>query len=220
MFFLVSCSPLPAITMARFNLREVNPVTRTYRFFGRLSTNFGWRFVIVLLSAYIGVKGITSQLTYSAYLPYMRDYVGVTRPTEYQAFYTVSRLPWSLKATIGMVSDAFPIGGYYKRYYLLGAATFGSIACTLLAAAPIRKIGGGVTTAVLLFILTLEHASGASLLFEGELERRHRGPFPHPREGSGSFVELQFGVALEETRPFTVGCGREADIVVPEMHLP
>lgn len=155
--------------MARFNLnlRELNPFTRTVNFFGRLSTNFGWRFVVILLSAYIGVKGITSQLTYSAYFPYMRNYVGVTKPTEYQAFYTVSRLPWSLKATIGMVSDAFPIGGYYKRYYLLGPATFGSISCAMLAAAPINKIGGGVTAALLLFILTLEHASGTSWGSEG-----------------------------------------------------
>ncbi|GAB0490005.1 hypothetical protein MMPV_001234 [Pyropia vietnamensis] len=157
--------------MARFNIREMNPVTRTIHFFQRLCTNFGWRFVIILLSAYIGVKGITSQLTYSAYLPYMREYVGVTRPTEYQAFYTVSRLPWSLKATIGMVSDAFPIGGYYKRYYILGAAALGSTSCALLAAAPIRKIGGGVTAAVLLFILTLEHAS-VDLLVQGVYARK------------------------------------------------
>lgn len=146
--------------MARINLRQLNPITRLYHYFVRLSANFGWRFVIVLLSAYVGVKGITSQLTYSAYLPYMRYYVGVSKPTEYQAFYTVSRLPWSLKATIGMVSDAFPIGGYYKRYYLLGFAGLGSIACAMLAAAPIPRLGGGVTAALLLFVLTLEHASG------------------------------------------------------------
>lgn len=184
-FFSPGPPLLAPVVMARFNLRELNPFTRTVNFFGRLSTNFGWRFVVVLLSAYVGVKGITSQLTYSAYLPYMRYYVGVTKPTDYQAFYTVSRLPWSLKSTIGMVSDAFPIGGYYKRYYLLGAATFGSIACAMLAAAPINKIGGGVTAAVLLFILTLEHASGMSGGLEGMQGRRCCGTFWLCRRGGG-----------------------------------
>lgn len=157
--------------MARIDLRQLNPITRLHSYFVRLSTNFGWRFVVVLLSAYIGVKGITSQLTYSAYLPYMRDYVGVSKPTEYQAFYTVSRLPWSLKATIGMVSDAFPIGGFYKRYYLLGFAGLGSVACALLAAAPIPRLGGGVTASLLLFALTLEHAS-VDLLVQGVYARK------------------------------------------------
>lgn len=147
--------------MARLTLSNLNVFARTYRFFTRLNANFGWRFVVTLLSAFVGVKGVLYTLGATSYLPYIRDKVGVTEPTRYQAFLTVARLPWSLKAMIGMVSDLLPVAGLHKRYYILGSAAMGTAASVVLAAAPIRRWGGGVVAAILLFLVSLESATGA-----------------------------------------------------------
>lgn len=148
--------------MARLTVQDLNVVARAYHFFIRLNANFGWRFVVVLLSAFIGVKGVLYTLGNTSYLPYIRVKVGVTDPTRYQAFLTVARLPWALKAMIGLVSDLLPVAGLHKRYYILGSAVMGTTASVVLSAAPIRRWGGGVFAAVLLFLVSLESATGAS----------------------------------------------------------
>lgn len=165
--------------MARPTLKDLNVVSRSYHFFIRLSENFGWRFVIVLLSAFVGVKGVLYTLGNSSYLPYIRVKAGVTDAARYQAFLTVARLPWSLKAMIGMVSDLLPVAGLHKRYYILGSAMMGTAASVVLSAAPIRRWGGGVFAAVLLYLISLESATGAlwrSRVARGyEVDRRARG---------------------------------------------
>ncbi|GAB0496600.1 hypothetical protein MMPV_007913 [Pyropia vietnamensis] len=154
--------------MARVTVKDLNVFARTYHFFTRLSANFGWRFVATLLSAFVGVKGVLYTLGFTSYLPYIRYKVGVTEPTRYQAFLTVSRLPWALKAMIGMVSDLLPVAGLHKRYYILGSAVLGTISSAVLAAAPIRRWGGGVVAAILLFLVSLESATGALWGTEGQ----------------------------------------------------
>eukprot|EP00170_Pyropia_yezoensis_P001022 contig_4751_g1026 len=156
--------------MARPTLKDLNVVSRSYHFFIRLSENFGWRFVIVLLSAFVGVKGVLYTLGNSSYLPYIRVKAGVTDAARYQAFLTVARLPWSLKAMIGMVSDLLPVAGLHKRYYILGSAMMGTAASVVLSAAPIRRWGGGVFAAVLLFLVSLESAT-VDLLIQGVYAR-------------------------------------------------
>lgn len=147
--------------MALPSLRDLNPFTRFACYWERLFGNFGWRFVTLLFSAYGGVKGVVNILTYTSFLPYLRDAVGVTDPAQYQAFFTVSRLPWALKPLIGALSDTVPLWGYHKRPYLIGSAVTGTAAAVALAAAPLRGIpGGGAIAASLLFVLTLETATG------------------------------------------------------------
>ena len=97
--------------------------------------NFGWRFLAVLASAYVGVKGLVNILTISNFLPYFRDVLDI-RGAQYQALFTVARLPSSLKALIGMLSDTVPIGGYHKRYYIVLAGLMGG-----LGMAPSADIG-------------------------------------------------------------------------------
>jgi len=131
-----------------------------WRFMQRLSANFGWRFVVLIASTYFGVKGLVHNVAKAAFLPYMRYKVGVTDPSRYQALYTASRLPWSLKPLIGMISDVLPIGGYYKRWYIQGSVLIGSAACAVLAGAPVERApGGGVIAAVLLFFVNVDTAS-------------------------------------------------------------
>lgn len=155
--------PLSVAAMVRPSWRGLNPITRTARYFARLHRNFGWRFILILLSAYVGVRGVAHRLVLSAYLPYMRETAGVTSASLYQAYFTVLNLPWSLKATIGLLSDVLPLGGYHKRNYIIASVVLGSTACAILAGAPIAKMGGGVTAAVLLFFLSLQVATGTCL---------------------------------------------------------
>jgi len=121
--------------------------------------NFGWRFLAVLASAYVGVKGLVNILTISNFLPYFRDVLDI-RGAQYQALFTVARLPSSLKALIGMLSDTVPIGGYHKRYYIVLAGLMGGLACVLLAVLPLQDFGGGALAASLVFLVSLEAATG------------------------------------------------------------
>lgn len=151
---------LSFLAMARLAWRSLNPISHTVHYFSRLNDDFGWRFILILLSSYVGVRGVAHRLVLSAYLPYMRKTAGVTNASLYQAYYTVLNLPWYLKATIGPLSDTLPLGGYHKRYYIIGSVVLGSTACAVQAGVPIAKIGGGVTVAVLLFFVSLEVATG------------------------------------------------------------
>lgn len=160
-----------------------NPLLPFVRYWQRLTASVGWRFVVLLFSAYGGVKGVVNVLTYAAFMPFMRGAVGVTKASQVQAFFTVSRLPWSLKPLIGGLSDLLPLGGYHKRPYLLGSAVVGTAAATALAAAPLRGMGGGgAIAAALLFVLTFETATGKAEWRGGsarwELGRRRRREAP------------------------------------------
>ncbi|GAB0489063.1 hypothetical protein MMPV_000279 [Pyropia vietnamensis] len=148
-----------------------NPLLPFVRYWQRLTAKVGWRFVVLLFSAYGGVKGVVNVLTYSAFIPFMRNAVGVTNAAQVQAFFTVARLSWSLKPLIGGVSDMLPLWGYHKRPYLLGAAAVGTAAAIALAAAPLRGLGGGgAIAASLFFALTFETAT-VDLLVEGAYTR-------------------------------------------------
>eukprot|EP00170_Pyropia_yezoensis_P004301 contig_17603_g4313 len=137
----------------RVSLWGRSPLGLVTAFLARLRAAFGWRFVVVLASTYVGVRGILGGLTSAAYLPYMRVKVGVTDAPTYQALRTVVWLPWSLKPLMGMVSDVAPIRGYGKRYYILGSVVLGTVAAAVLAAAPVSTLGGGAAAAVLMFVV-------------------------------------------------------------------
>lgn len=142
-------------------------VTMVRSFFGRLSDTFGWTFVALLVSAYLGVKGSLTQLTTSAQLPYFKN-LGITG-TEYQAYGTAAMTPWAMKALIGTISDAVPLGGYHKRNYILLAAMGGSLAFVLLATLHITPSWAALA-AFLLFCGQLELAT-VDLLVEGTYAR-------------------------------------------------
>ncbi|OSX77177.1 hypothetical protein BU14_0159s0032 [Porphyra umbilicalis] len=148
------------------NLWQRLPSLLGVRFAQRMNTNFGWRFVVILFSTYFGIKGIVYFISRSAFLPFLRIKLGVDDAPRFQALFTVSLLPWSLKPLIGMVSDVLPIGGYYKRWYIVGSAVIGTAACAVLASAPIVTVGEGALAAVLFFFIHVE-SSASDLLVEG-----------------------------------------------------
>lgn len=139
--------------MALLSWQGLYSIFRTGQYIARLNDNFGWRFILILLFSCAGVRGVAHWFALSAYLPYMRKTAGVTNTSLYQAYYTVLNLSWSLKATIGLLADILPIGGYHMRYYIICSVILGSTACAVLADVPIAKLRGGVTAAVLLFFL-------------------------------------------------------------------
>jgi len=149
-------------------LADAGGVTMVRAFFARLSDTFGWSFVALLFSAYLGVKGSLMQLTTSAQLPYFKNNLGITG-TEYQAYGTAAMTPWAMKALIGTISDAVPLGGYHKRNYILLAAVGGSVAYTLLATLKIVPSAAALA-AFLLFCAQLELAT-VDLLVEGTYAR-------------------------------------------------
>lgn len=138
-----------------------SPPGRVAAFLARLRDAVGWRFMVVLASTYVGIRGVLGALTSAAYLPYMRLVVGVTDAPTYQTLRTVVWLPWSLKPLVGMVSDVAPIRGYGKRYYLLASVVLGTAAAAVLAAAPVSTLGGGgVAAAVLMFVVCAQVVCG------------------------------------------------------------
>ncbi|KEP66316.1 UNVERIFIED_CONTAM: folate/biopterin transporter subfamily protein [Hammondia hammondi] len=54
----------------------------------------------------------------------------------YQRTVTLAYVPWGMKGLIGLLSDALPVGGYHKRFYMLGASLSGvaSLVCLLCLA--------------------------------------------------------------------------------------
>jgi len=141
------------------NLWQRLPSLLGIRFAQRMNTNFGWRFVVLLISTYFGIKGIVYFISRSAFLPFFRNKLDIDDAPRYQALFTVSLLPWSLKPLIGMVSDVLPIGGYYKRWYILGSAVVGTAACAVLAAAPFVSVGEGALAAVMFFFVHVESSA-------------------------------------------------------------
>lgn len=50
----------------------------------------------------------------------------------YQSYGTVATTPWAMKAAIGLLSDAVPLLGYHKKYYIVFASIFGTVAFAAL----------------------------------------------------------------------------------------
>jgi hypothetical protein len=97
----------------------------------RLSDVFGCKFVIWLVSCYMGIKGAMGRFVSLGQLPYFLC-MGVTA-ADYQIYGSVALTPWALKALWGPLSDSVSLCGYNKRYWivvmsLLGVGAFGALA--------------------------------------------------------------------------------------------
>lgn len=96
-------------------------------------------------------------------LPLFQETLGCSSAT-YQKLKTIVYSPFSLKPLVAVASDAYPLCGYRKRYYIVGAAIVGGI--SLLAMAfQIEKLGPTLV-AVLAFACVFS-ASVTDILSEG-----------------------------------------------------
>ena len=108
-----------------------DPLAGPRAYVRRCADHFGVKFLILLSSVYLLVKGFLVQVIQTADLPYFRDYLGVGA-AEYQRLQVFYMTPWAAKALIGTISDLFPLGGFHKRNYCLLACVLGAASlCTL-----------------------------------------------------------------------------------------
>ena len=130
-----------------------------------LCDKFGTHFVILLASAYFGLKGSLYTLYSKGQMPYYLDYMG-TSGDLYQRYGTFSMTPWALKAAIGALSDTIPWMGYSKSPYILLATVFGSVSFGALAFLPLANFGAEFIPALLFFAISLQLAT-VDVLVEG-----------------------------------------------------
>eukprot|EP00920_Eleutheroschizon_duboscqi_P015517 GHVT01035934.1.p1 GENE.GHVT01035934.1~~GHVT01035934.1.p1 ORF type:complete len:349 (+),score=26.74 GHVT01035934.1:316-1362(+) len=150
----------------RFTAWATKPAGAFIRYLVGVTENFGLPFSIMLLSVYTGVKGGLGRLLEASQLSYLRS-LGMSS-SAYQAAIAVSSTPWAMKGFFGAVSDAFALGGYSKKYYMLGACLIGSgaIAGVLLIPDAVAKQVYAIPI-LLFFFIQLEIAV-LDLLCEGK----------------------------------------------------
>ncbi|KFH10785.1 folate/biopterin transporter subfamily protein [Toxoplasma gondii VAND] len=124
---------MKAVLCARQWCRRLSPL-RLVDFVHSVRRDVGLEFTLMLLSTYVGVKGFLYILATDSLLPFMKDlgYDGLV----YQRTVTLAYVPWGMKGLIGLLSDALPVGGYHKRFYMLAASLSGvaSLVCLLCLA--------------------------------------------------------------------------------------
>lgn len=104
----------------------------------------------------------------------MLPYFKALRTTgeRYQAYGTVARTPWAMKAAIGLLSDTVPIFGYNKRPYIILVSVIGSVAFGILGFAPIPARLAPL--AAFLLLLTNLQVATVDLLCEGKYAEKMR----------------------------------------------
>eukprot|EP00659_Diplonema_papillatum_P003100 gene3100-4870_t len=102
-----------------------------------ICSEFSRDFVVLLGSSYFGVKGSAYAIMTKGQLPYYMDYMKASG-MEYQRYSTFGMTPWALKSAIGAISDTFPIYGYHKGPYLIGASVMGCLSFLAVAVLPLR----------------------------------------------------------------------------------
>lgn len=107
--------------------------------------------------------GVGSILLYGS-LPLFKFHYGVTS-IEYQRYCSIGMVPWGMKPLVGAISDTFPLFGWHKKNYILGAVLVCSI-CLLVVAANVP-----VSVAVVMSTLASFCIMTIDLLFEGAYSR-------------------------------------------------
>lgn len=96
----------------------------------KLRDAFGSRFLVFLVCAQHMSKGIVPGVSAVAWPYVMKEYsVPASRVSQYLG---IRYLPWAMKPALGLVSDSYPIWGYTRLPYLLGASVVGVTALLLL----------------------------------------------------------------------------------------
>eukprot|EP00053_Salpingoeca_punica_P018716 m.184662 g.184662 ORF g.184662 m.184662 type:complete len:708 (-) comp17489_c0_seq6:1685-3808(-) len=122
-------TPPPQRTAAQW---LTSPWDKSAAYFRRVRGNFSLPFLLLLVSAYMGVKGSLATFLNVGLLPYFKNYLNVSGQ-KYQAYGTVANTPWSLKGFIGVLSDCMPLFGYHKRYYIVLAALLSTVSFLLIS---------------------------------------------------------------------------------------
>ena len=133
-----------------------------FQFFSRMVSLTSWKFIGFLWSVYFCLKGFAATLMELTLLPMLKG-MGISS-SRYQQIRVFIFLPWALKPLFGWLSDAMPIAGYNKRYYIALYGVIGTVCMGILA---INMDVGVVSVAVLAFGFSFQVA-GTDLLAEGK----------------------------------------------------
>mmetsp|Transcript_32556 Transcript_32556/g.41751 ORF Transcript_32556/g.41751 Transcript_32556/m.41751 type:complete len:600 (-) Transcript_32556:58-1857(-) len=106
-------------------------------YFQRLSNEFGWRMVVLIMLVYGLNQGFGEEFGFMAGNYYLKDVLGLD-VAKAQSMNNIMMIPWTIKPLYGMVSDTFPILGFSRGPYILGAGFFGTLAWMMLAGLPLQ----------------------------------------------------------------------------------
>lgn len=140
-----------------------------------LTAAFGEKLLVLVFGTQHLLKGFVHSMT-SPPTTFLLASYGIVGP-KLQVYTGVTMLPWMLKPTLGLMSDFFPIFGYYRAPYMLGAVALGFVGLIVIGVAPQAPLS------VLLVCLLLKNTmiSAADLLTEAKCAehvslRPERGP--------------------------------------------
>ncbi|KFH03968.1 BT1 family protein [Toxoplasma gondii MAS] len=111
-------------------LTALNPL-HLCSFLSRVIQHGGGKFFVLLISVYMLVRGAVGGMAQAALLPYFRErsYDAIA----YQRVDAIANIPFCLKGLMGSLSDALPLGGYRKKYYMVLAALAGVLGVCLFS---------------------------------------------------------------------------------------
>ena len=141
----------------------LHPVRMCSDFSTRLQHNFGWRFAVQIGIMYVCVKGLLNSTMGLVKLSYCKKTLGIDG-NACQTMSSIAMTPWSIKGIFGVVSDSYPLFGYHKKFYIIGAAFAGTAAFIGLAALPIKSAN---VAALFMFLANIQIAI-SDLLCEGK----------------------------------------------------
>ena len=136
-------------------------------FFRTLVEEFTPKFVALLGIYYFLVKGIGFNIVTRVELPLYQS-LSVSAES-YQKFFGIGQIGFAIKPLLGTISDAIPIRGFHKKWYMAGSSALGVLALCLILAVP-RKASSAAGVAVLIFV-TFTAMAFQDLLCEGAYTR-------------------------------------------------
>jgi len=98
------------------NLRSV--VCGPVRWLKMLASKLHWSYVFAVVSICGINQGFGYSLGHVATDYYMKD-VQKIQPSEYQALFVITRIPWIIKPLWGILTDILPIYGFHRRPYFI-----------------------------------------------------------------------------------------------------
>eukprot|EP00921_Rhytidocystis_pertsovi_P000930 GHVQ01001614.1.p1 GENE.GHVQ01001614.1~~GHVQ01001614.1.p1 ORF type:complete len:313 (+),score=50.28 GHVQ01001614.1:821-1759(+) len=132
----------------------------------RVGDNYTWRFVFLLCSAYIGLKGTLHGFLIRVQLPYYKtmNLDGIA----YQTAAAVGSAPWAMKGALGAFSDGWPLLGYHKKPYMIVTSILGGASVLALAMLPTSTAVAFSWLPALLFMFGNLEVATVDLLCEGK----------------------------------------------------
>ncbi|CAK0850934.1 unnamed protein product [Prorocentrum cordatum] len=157
-----------AQTIAHPDGKGPDPPSGPIGYVAELARNYGGNFIVYLSTIEHVMKGFVCQLCQMAE-PYIYASYSVPAP-EMQMYLSLVNLPWAMKPIIGLVSDAFPVGGYSKAPYilvtsLLGASAFATVGVLPHASTPLMML------VACCFLMTLQVVT-ADILTQGKFTQK------------------------------------------------